>query len=54
MSEYTNLTDDGQKEEYVLESGSHQQNTIHDGNEQAVALEPPSLLKRLLPDRLPR
>src|SRR5262249_38336826 len=30
----TLLTNDGQKEEDVLEVDSHQENTIHDGNEQ--------------------
>jgi len=50
----TLLTHDGQKEEDVLEVGGHQENTIHDGSEQAVALEPPSLLKRLLPSWLSR
>ena len=48
------LIDDGQKEEGVLEVGNHQENTIHDGSEQAVAGERLSLLKRLLPGWLHR
>ena len=43
------LTDDGQKEQYVLEAGSYQENTTHDDNEQAATLQQPSLLQRLLP-----
>jgi hypothetical protein len=45
----TLLTDDGQKEEAVLESGSHQDTASHDDSEQAVPRQHPSLLKRFLP-----
>lgn len=48
------LRDDGQKEEAVLEAGSHQENAIHDSSEQAIALELPSPLKQLLPSWLSR
>ena len=47
-----NLADDGQKEAYVLAAGDRQENTAHDDREQAVPLQQPSLLRRLLPDWL--
>jgi hypothetical protein len=50
----TLLTNDEQKEEDVLEAGNHLENNIHNGSERAVALQQPSLLKRLLPGWLSR
>jgi hypothetical protein len=43
------LTDDEQKEEAVLEAGSHQDTASHDDSEQAAPRQQPSLLKRFLP-----
>ncbi len=48
------MRDDGQKEEGVLESNSCQDMLTHNDNEQTITLKPPSLLKRLIPDRLHR
>jgi hypothetical protein len=52
--EISPLRDDGQKEGDAPEIGSHQQKAIHDGSEQTVARELPSLLKQLWPSWLSR
>ena len=48
------MRDDGQKEEGVLQSSSRHDRPAPNDNEQRVTLKPPSLLKRLIPDRLHR
>ncbi|HLZ58611.1 MAG TPA: hypothetical protein VKR06_16860 [Ktedonosporobacter sp.] len=50
------VTYDGKKEQYVLESGGQQDNIIQDDSERAVMLRQPFRfnLKRLLPGWLPR
>ncbi len=43
-----NLSNDGQKEAYMLAASKHQEDPTHDDSKQIAAHQPPSLLKRLL------
>lgn len=44
-----NLSNDGQKEAYMLTASNHQEDSTHDGCEQTPIFQQPFFLKRLLP-----